>query len=440
MFRDRHSAPLRRFAFSFVLSVQEKFFPKKISALGLVSRQVGSYVSAIHIWLIDVTEKAPTMAKDSSPDLAGKLTFQDDKGAGRSKWIAILFAALLVGWMGSGYIYPTQSAEDETPETVLRPVSVAVIEATAQDIDLVLTAEGQATPDRSADITTKTPGQIISVLVERGDLVEAGQELGRIDSETAEAQLAQAEAQLAQATDDLERSVTLQTRGIGTQTQVSQARSAQTAAAAAVTAARERLDNTIIRAPFAGRLHELTLDEGEYVNDGEMVAQVLDNDPLTVVVQVPQQALSRLQKGQMAKVFFITGQERAGTIGFIGSNADAQTRTFPVEIEVSNPQSVLPAGLSASVAIPTGTARGHFISPAILSLGTNGELGIKTVDGDDRVEFRPVTIVRAQTDGIWITGLPETVRIITVGQGFVQAGDLVDPRDETADLTAEVTP
>jgi len=319
-----------------------------------------------------------------------------DKGAGRSKWIAILLAAALIGWMGSGYIIPSEPAEEVSAEADVRLVSVAVMQSQAQDIDLVLTAEGQATPDRASSIQAKASGQIQSVLVGRGDLVEAGQELGRLDSETYEAQLAQAQAQLTQADNDLTRSETLQARGITTENQVMQTRAARAAASAAVTAAQEILDNTIIRAPFAGRLNEMTLDVGEFVNRDDVVAEVLDNDPLIVVVQVPQQALARLRKDQEAEVSFITGETRVGT----------------------------------------GMARGHFISPAILSLGTSGELGIKVVDENDAVVFQSVEIVRAQTDGVWVTGLDETAQIITVGQGFVTAGDIVDPRP-TADTAAE---
>ena len=155
-----------------------------------------------------------------------------------------------------------------------------------------------------------------------------------------------------------------------------------------------------------------------------------------MVIQVPQQALSRISQDQIADVQFITGEQHTGVVTFIGGNADQQTRTFRVEIAVDNPQSVMPAGLSARVTLPTGSARGHFISPAILSLGTNGDLGIKTVLEDNTVAFTPVSIVRAQTDGIWITGLPEEAMIITVGQGFVNAGDIVDPRIANAQEVA----
>ncbi len=248
----------------------------------------------------------------------------------------------------------------------------------------------------------------------------------------------QAQTQQEQATRDLNNALALQERGVATEDRVSAARAAKAAADAAFTAAQEQLDKTIVRAPFAGRLNDLTLDEGEFVDNGSVVAEVIDNDPLTVVIQVPQQALSRIQTGQTSTVDFITGEQRSGVVSFIGANADQQTRTFRVEVTVDNPDSVMPAGLSARIALPTGQARGHFISPAILSLGTNGELGIKIVEDDNTVAFLPVAIARAQTDGVWITGLPESASIITVGQGFVNAGDLVDPRPIAADQISEI--
>ena len=380
------------------------------------------------------------MAQDTPPNLSGKLTFDGDKGAGRSKWIAGLLALLLVGWMGSGYIIPTQAAEAETSDTgQKRAVAVAVMPSQAQDVSLVLTAEGQSEPDRATGVQAEAAGQVVSVSAARGDLVSAGQEIGRVDAATIEAQLLQAQSQLEQASRDLNNAIALQERGLATEDRVSVARAAKAGADASLTAAQEQLEKTIIRAPFAGRLNDLTLDEGEYVDGGDVVAEVLDNDPLTVVIQVPQQTLSRIKRDQMAEVQFITGEERPGRVSFIGANADQQTRTFRVEVTVDNPDSLMPAGLSARIAVPTGQARGHFISPAILSLGTNGDLGIKTVDEENIVGFVSVDIVRAQTDGIWVTGLPDSANIITVGQGFVNAGDVVDPRPEGADQTAGVS-
>jgi multidrug efflux system membrane fusion protein len=111
------------------------------------------------------------------------------------------------------------------------------------------------------------------------------------------------------------------------------------------------------------------------------------------------------------------------------------TRTFAVELEVPNPDGTLPAGVTAEIQITGGTAMAHKISPSLLSLETDGTIGVKTLDDQDQVVFHPVEIARSQTDGIWVTGLPETARIITVGQGYVLAGQMVEPSDTRATTT-----
>ena len=53
------------------------------------------------------------------------------------------------------------------------------------------------------------------------------------------------------------------------------------------------------------------------------------------------------------------------------------------------------------------------------------------MDADKTVVFTPIEIERAQTDGIWVSGLPDTADIITIGQGYVNNGEVVNPLSET---------
>ena len=152
---------------------------------------------------------------------------------------------------------PSEAAEDEAvAEPVKAAIAVAVMPSQAQDVQLVLTAEGQSEPDRATNIQAEAGGQVVSVSAARGDLVTAGQEIGRIDAETIEAQLLQAQTQLDRARRDLNNAIALQDRGVATEDRVSTARAAKAAADAAVTAAEEQLENTNNRAPFAGRLND----------------------------------------------------------------------------------------------------------------------------------------------------------------------------------------
>ena len=360
------------------------------------------------------------------------LDFDTERGASRSKWVAWALVIAITGWMGSGYIYPTQTSDDDTSQdTVEKVTAVAVSLSKAETVTRNFVAEGQALPDRSTDLRAEATGQIKEVLVVKGDMVAAGDVIARFDVAQNEADLNRAQQELARAQREFDNAETLVDRGVATNDRLVQARSSLASAQAAVTAAQKALDYSEITAPFAGRIEALDLNAGEFVSAGSSVGQVVDNTPLTVTIQVPQQSLRDIKAGQTAEVTFITGEELQGTVAFVGSNANSETRTFLAEITVENADGAVPAGVSAEIRIPIGEITAHFLSPAILSLDTDGTLGIKTVDADNTVVFAKVKIERAQTDGIWVSGLPDTANIITIGQGYVTNGDKVNPQSET---------
>ncbi|SMX38601.1 efflux RND transporter periplasmic adaptor subunit [Maliponia aquimaris] len=355
------------------------------------------------------------------------LSFADDKGASRSTWIAAALVLAIVGWMGSGLVLPSEEPEQVARQSGPDLVAVTVETVVAQPVTLFFQAEGQALPDRDTAIRAEGSGNVAEVVVSRGSYVEEGAVIARLSARQAEADLARAREELARAQREFDNATELLDRGVGTATRVSEARATLAAAEAAVATAEEGIKALDITAPFAGRLETLSLDAGEYVQAGAEVGRIVDNRPLTVSIQVPQQQLRRLEDGQIATIRFITGEERSGTVTFVGTSANRETRTFLAEIEVPNEDGVIPAGISAEVRIPTGTREAHFIQPSTVSLSPEGQIGVKTVDDADTVVFQPVEIVRAEIDGLFVTGLPDTVRIITIGQGYVRAGETVRP-------------
>ena len=373
---------------------------------------------------------------DANPDERQPLAFENDAGSSRSRWVAGGLALAIVCWMGSGYVLPSEEAEAPRQTAAARkPVTVAVRPSVAEAVEQIFAAEGQALPDRDTMIRAETSGRIAEVLVERGADLAGGQVVARFDVAGREAELARAEEELARAQREFDNAEALLERGVSTVDRVADASTTLAAARAGVRTAQETIGDTEIRAPFAGRLESLDVDLGEFVSLGGEVGRIVDNVPLTIRIQIPQQSLADIRVGQTAEVAFITGATGTGTVRFVGSSADAETRTFTAEIEVPNEGGAIPAGISAQLRIPTGEARAHFVSPAILSLGTDGTLGIKTVGEDDVVVFHAVDIVRAQTDGIWVSGLPEAARVISIGQGFVNDGETVDPQaDDDAAL------
>ena len=120
----------------------------------------------------------------------------------------------------------------------------------------------------------------------------------------------------------------------------------------------------------------------------------------------------------------VAGDEADGTVTFISSVADTSTRTFRVEAEIPNPGNKLRDGLTASATVNLGTVPAHILPQSVLTLDNNGTLGIRAVE-DDMVVFHPVTILKDTREGVWITGLPPSVDVITLGQEYVEAGQIV---------------
>ncbi len=357
------------------------------------------------------------------------LRFQDEKGASRSRWVAGALALALVGWMGSGFVLPSdETAEADAPREST-PVAVMVLDSTAEPVTKTFSAEGQAQPDRRATLRSRTAGEVVEIYASKGTLLEQGGGVARLSTRELQANLAEAQQELTRAREAFDSEQALFDRNVTTATNLRNARASLASAEAQLTQAEEALDSAVIRAPFGGRLDSLDLEIGSYVSAGAEVGVMLDTSPLRIVIQVPQQSLAQIREGLDADVTFITGEETTGTIDYISRDAESETRTFRAEIVVPNPDSAIASGLSVQVRIPTTEVMAHFISPAILSLSEEGVLGIKTVNQDDTVAFHEVVVERAQRDGVWVSGLPDSARIITIGQGFVSAGETVAPTE-----------
>ena len=116
-----------------------------------------------------------------------------------------------------------------------------------------------------------------------------------------------------------------------------------------------------------------------------------------------------------------------GKINYISSSANPETRTFTIEASVDNTLGIQRFGQSARVRLVLEERLAHKLSPSYLDLDSKGGLRVKGVNADNRVQTFPVTILRNESDGVWLAGMPESLTLITVGQGFVSEGDTVEP-------------
>jgi membrane fusion protein, multidrug efflux system len=332
-------------------------------------------------------------------------------------------AVALAAWILSGVL--TREPPRMAPRAPASPMSVGVMISDERPVERLLTLHGEIEPDQRVLVRAQTAGRIEAVSSALGERVDAGDEIARIAMDDREARLRKAMALVRGHETDYSAARRLAREGLQAQLQEETALSRLESARAELEAIRLDIDNTRLRAPIDGVINHRHAEIGDYVTVAAPVAEIIENHPLRAVVQVPQHSVHRVRAGGKARVTFVDDSEHEGEVRFISVSANTATRTFRVEILLQNEDRALPSGVSVQVRIPLQEVPAHHISPALVVLDEHGELGVKAVDSQNRVVVHPIQVVRADANGLWVTGLPQRVRIITLGQGFVTEGEPV---------------
>lgn len=341
--------------------------------------------------------------------------------------IAVLFVVAASAWLLSGQSQETVSTEPaaEQQEPRMTP-RVQVTTPSARPVEQTQTINGVTRADRTVSIASEANGRVLDILKSSGDQVERGELIARLDPQDLDARLRSARARQEQMRLEYEGARRLGDQGLQNRAQIAAALTQYEDARAQLASLELAQANTEIRAPFAGRLENRQIEVGSYLRVGDPVADLYDYSPLLVVGEVPEKDIGRLRVGQNAEVELATGETMTGSVTFISSTAKPATRTFEVEVAVEDsPKRLTEATALATVSLEDRLA--HYVSPALLNINNAGDMGLKTLDDNDRVQFSPVSIIRSDTGGVWVSGLPEAPRLIVVGQGFVNVGDRVEP-------------
>jgi len=341
--------------------------------------------------------------------------------------IALAIAGIAILWIASGAIWKSEASKTPTAaEKTVTKFRVAVRQSRGQTIVRSITVQGALHPSRSVVLRSEVSGLVAEILARKGALLKAGDPIVRIAVGDREARLAKAKAKLAQASRDYQSAAKLGKKGYQTGARIAALKAEMESAAASLAEIELEIKRLTIRASFAGVLNARPVEKGDYLGIRDEVATVIEIDPIVAVADVAQQNVAALKVGGKARLRTLNGQEVTGRIRFISAQAAADTRTFRVEIEIPNPDGKLLAGSSLVINLPVETVKAHFMSPQLLVLGSDkNELGVMTVDETDRVVFRKVRVVRATTGGIWVSGLPDGIRLIVRGHGFVRPGEAV---------------
>jgi membrane fusion protein, multidrug efflux system len=299
------------------------------------------------------------------------------------------------------------------------PVEVAPVEV--RDVEYVVSAVGSVEAFERVQITARVAGVVERVGFTEGQEVKKGEVLAEIEptryslavsAAKAALEKAQASASEAQAGAQRRAAVNEQRPGLLPAEELESFQTRARTAAAEVSAAKAALDqaelnlrDAYVRAPMDGVLQTRTVQTGQYVQPGYVLATLLRRDPLLLRFRVPEADVGRIQPGMTAR-FTVRSDSRTygAKITHVAAAADDQSRMVPVTAEVAKADSeALRPGAFASVTVPVETAKGSPVVPqtavrpserGFLSYVVEDgraqervlELGLRTADG--RVEVR----------------------------------------------------
>ena len=354
----------------------------------------------------------------------------------RTSYIISLTIALLIGgWLYSGNhsetVITTTLAEINHTQArvnidrVPTQVRVAVLDATEQP--RLVKVRGKTNNKRTVKVKAELTGTITHRPVQRGSQVKSGDLLCRISTEDRRASLKEAAALLYQARIDYKGALRLKQEGFNSQSAIAAAQARLATAKANLQRKELDLGKLEITAPFGGIVDDVHLEVGDYAAPGQPCATIIDLEPMLLTGRVSERYVTKLAQGQKASGTFRDGKTVTGSISFIGHQSDNATRTYPIEIELPNPNYTIRSGITTEIRIPVESVAAQLVSPALFGLDDTGNIGIRTIDSDNIVEFHLIDVLADASDGVWVTGLPGRAKVIVVGQELVVPGERVDP-------------
>ncbi len=370
-----------------------------------------------------------------------------------SLWVVLLvgLAPLLVGCGEEGNT-ETATAQDRSR------IRVETLVLEPQRFEDIVEVTGSVDALNDASLSAEASGTLVYV-AERGTRVPEDSLVARVNPrsaraavEQAQAQVESAQAQYELAQDTYERQAPLYRDSIisasefeSVRSQRAQALASLNQAKANLSQAREQLASTRIDAPFPGTVEERLQKPGEQASPGEQVVRLVNTRRVRVKAGVPERYVNDLEQGDSVRVRIQSAAlgDRWGHLTFVGNTIDPASRTFPIEVEIENPERRLKPEMIAKVFVVRERLENVLVAPRSAISRDEDGLDAYTVARTDSgavVQSQRVTLGPASGNRVVIrSGLEPGDELITVGQSDVATGDRVEVVEQYEDVDAADT-
>ncbi|MBQ8870206.1 MAG: efflux RND transporter periplasmic adaptor subunit [Alphaproteobacteria bacterium] len=352
-------------------------------------------------------------------------------------WYKVLYSVLCValGWYLHSKFTPDMSAfmhNNEPPHVLVKGLKIADVSHKKKYIAHVEAIN-------SVDIMPQVSGYLEDILFEDGAFVNKGDDIFLIEQRKYKADLKAAQAAVKQLNSDYKRISSLHQKKFVSDKELDMAESNLEQAEAALDLAKLNLEYTQIKSPISGFIGKALVTKGNLVSPNALkLARIVQSQPIRVVFSVTDKELSSfMQQANDAKDVFVDVVMPNGKIEtvnvenlFFGNEANPQTATIPVYIDLGNEENLLVPGNYVDINIRFNSGDNKVLVPQVaLSADINGSY-VMIVKEDNSVEQKYLELGDVVEDmQIVLNGLNGTEKVIIQGLQKVQAGMKVNPTE-----------
>jgi membrane fusion protein, multidrug efflux system len=356
--------------------------------------------------------------------------------------ISIVVAVVCAGWA----IYATQHRPAAGAGAGAAPgggarnaptpqVTLAVVRS--ERVSQKLEALGNARANESVDVSSKTSNVVTAIRFRDGERVQRGQVLVQLDDAATRADVAAAQATLTDSETQFNRSKELLSTQALSKSSYDQLEATLKANRARLQAAQARLEDTVIRAPFSGRVGLRRVSVGTLISPGDVITTLDDTSVIKLDFSVPENFLSTLREGLSVRATApaFPGRAFAGKVASIDSRVDMNTRSVIVRALLANDDGALRPGMFLNVTL-SNDERDSLVIPEE-ALTPEAERQYVFVVAGDKAQRREVRIGARRPGSVEVlSGLAEGDRVIVEGTQKVRDGAPVRASERLAETDA----
>ncbi|MBW2652368.1 MAG: efflux RND transporter periplasmic adaptor subunit [Deltaproteobacteria bacterium] len=357
--------------------------------------------------------------------------------------IAILLIIPILFLLNRGRDGKSAVPQDESiNEAIATMVEVETI--STRNILEFIESNGIVKAWQEAEISPEVSGKVKTIHAEVGDYLESGDPIIKLDDELLKLKVRKARALVTQleghyltSTRDIARKEALFQDGVISELDLDLAKAKEKAdrgllegAQVSLKIAQRDLRESTIRSPIKGTLAERLIDIGTTVSPQMEVASVVDASKVRIRIGVSEKEIHKIKKGQGVKVHLdaFPQEEYQGTVFSVGTKANENSLTFPVEVEtINNREPKLKPGMVARLKIQTGNHSQVVVIPQEFILNEEGNLFVFVIQDSvaHKVKINTGSIINSEV--IVEEGLSPGDLLITVGSHTITEGTRVKP-------------